>query len=410
MRMRTLIAAAALALAAPAGVAHADGQSFELIERGRYVATAADCVACHTKPGGKPYAGGVALQTPFGTLLAPNITPDPETGIGGWSEDDLRRTLQEGIGRGGKRLYPAMPYPAYTGMSDDDIHALWTYLTTLEPVRNPVDVNQLPFPFNIRLVMGVWNWLNFEPARFEPDAARSAEWNRGAYLVQALGHCGTCHTPKSALGADEENRALQGAVLQDWYAPSITADPHSGIGAWSAEELVEYLKGGANRLTVASGPMAEAVQNSTSHLSQQDLKAIATYLLDRKPGDAARPQPLAAEEPRMRAGAAIYSDSCAACHNADGSGQGPLFPRLAGSGLVQSDDPTTLIRLVIQGSRGAATDSHPTGPAMPPLGWRLSDDQVAAVVTYIRNAWNNAAPPVGAGDVARVRGSVTAAR
>lgn len=408
-RIRLAIAAALLVtasfsvIAAVMAPALADDQDFTLIERGRYVATAADCVACHSVPGGKPYAGGAALQTPFGTLVAPNITPDRETGIGNWTEEDLRRTLREGVGRGGKRLYPAMPYPAYSRMTDDDIHALWVYLQTLEPVSNAVEANQLPFPFNIRLLMAGWNLLNFEPSSFKPDQQKSEEWNRGAYLVQALGHCGTCHTPKSALGADDNDRALQGANLQAWYAPSITADKRRGIGNWSVDQLTAYLKTGANHQSLASGPMAEEIQNSSSKMTDADLKAIATYLLDRTPPEGKAPAPLAADDARMRTGGAVYTDTCMACHGGDGKGQTFLFPTLAGSGLVQADDPATLIRLVLDGSRAVATDDRPTGPAMPPLGWRLTDADVAAVVTYIRNSWSNAAPPVSAGEVAKVR-------
>lgn len=403
--IRLAIAAALLVSAASAVTtpALADDQDFTLIERGRYVATAADCVACHSVPGGKPYAGGAALQTPFGTLVAPNITPDRETGIGTWTEEDLRRTLREGIGRGGKRLYPAMPYPAYTRMTDDDIHALWVYLQTLEPVSNAVEANQLPFPFNIRLLMAGWNLLNFEPSSFKPDPQKSEEWNRGAYLVQALSHCGTCHTPKTMLGADNTDRTFQGANLQGWYAPAITADKRQGIGNWPVDQLTAYLKTGANHQSLASGPMAEEIQNSSSKMTDADLKAIATYLLDQKPPAGKEPAPLAADDARMRMGGAVYADTCMACHGGDGKGQTFLFPTLAGSGLVQADDPATLIRLVLDGSRAVATDDRPTGPAMPPLGWRLTDADVAAVVTYIRNSWSNAAPPVGAEDVAKVR-------
>ncbi|MBP2230463.1 mono/diheme cytochrome c family protein [Azospirillum agricola] len=407
-RLGLATAAAAVALFAAAGTIRADSQDYELVERGRYVAVAADCVACHSVPGGKPYAGGVRLDTPFGALVAPNITPDRETGIGAWTEDDLRRALHEGIGRGGKRLYPAMPYPAYTKMTDEDVRALWAYLTTLEPVNNAVDVNQLPFPFDIRLSMAGWNLLNFEPGRFRPDPRKTEEWNRGAYLVEALGHCGTCHTPKTALGADEDDRALEGANLQAWYAPAITTDTRTGIGGWSKEQLVAYLKTGANHATIASGPMAEEIRNSSSKMTDADLAAMATYLLDQPPPGGEAPARLAADDGRMRAGGAIYQDSCAACHGGDGAGQTHLFPTLAGSGVVQADDPATLIRLVLEGSRGVATDARPTAPAMPPLGWRLSDEQVAAVVTYIRNAWDNAARPVSAADVGKVRRAVAA--
>lgn len=400
--MRPLLAAVALALAACAAHA-ADDQSFELVERGRYLATAADCVACHTKPGGKPYAGGVALQTPFGTLVAPNITPDREAGIGAWSDDEFVSALHEGRGRGGKRLYPAMPYPAYTQMSRADALAIRAYLNTIDPVPEKIEPNQLPFPFSIRFNMAVWNALNFTPGRLTPDPAKSPEWNRGRYLVDALGHCGTCHTPKNLMGADKEANYLQGAVLQGWFAPNITADAHKGIGAWSMQELVDYLKGGANARTAASGPMAEMVHNSSSRMTDDDLKAIAIYLKDLKPAVTAIPAPVPATDGRMVAGQAIYKDNCAACHTDAGNGSPRLFPSLAGSGVVQSDDPTSLIRVVLQGSQSVQTSLAKTAPAMPSFAWRLDDAQVAAVVTYMRNSWGNAAAPVAPADVARLR-------
>lgn len=386
-------------------------QSFDLVERGRYIATVADCVACHTAPGGRPYAGGLALVTPFGTLASPNITPDRETGIGGYTEGDLRRLLREGIGRGGKHIYPAMPYPAYSKMTDADIGALAAYLGALEPVRNAVEVNRLPFPFNIRVALVGWNLLNFAgavPARDDPE--RSPEWNRGAYLVQAPGHCGTCHTPKNLLGADRMDLALAGGNLGGWVAPNITADPRLGIGAWSADELVAYLKSGVGHGTIASGPMAEEVVNSSSRMTEPDLRAIATFLLD---GKASRAEPgwvVAADDRRMLAGAAIFKDTCAACHGGTGEGVTGLFPRLAGSGIAQQEDPITVIRLVLVGSRGAATAGRPTGPAMPPLGWRLGDAEVAAVITYVRNSWGNAAPPVPTGAVQAARQAFALAR
>lgn len=384
--------------------AFADGQGFELIERGRYIASAADCVACHSAPGGTPYAGGSALQTPFGTLVAPNITPDAETGIGRYTEEDFRRALREGIGRGGKRLYPAMPYPAYSKMTDDDIAALFAYMKTLEPASNAVEANQLPFPFNIRLAMAGWNLVNFSgPVTFQPDPEKSAAWNRGAYLVDALGHCGTCHTPKTLLGADDDDAYLQGENLQAWVAPNITADRHRGIGRWSADQLVAYLETGANHQSLASGPMAEEVMNSSSRMTDEDLGAIATYLLDHKGPDEPAPQPLGPDTPQMAAGGAIFKDRCAACHNGDGSGQMPIFPNLADSGVVNQADATTLIRIVIEGSRAVASTERPTAPAMPPFGWRFDDAQVAAVLTYLRNSFGNAAPAVEPDEVADLR-------
>jgi mono/diheme cytochrome c family protein/uncharacterized membrane protein YphA (DoxX/SURF4 family) len=398
------IAALVAALLAPCVVRAVDLQSYDLVERGHYLATAADCAACHTKPGGKPFAGGVALETPFGTLVGPNITPDPDAGIGAWTDDEFVAALQEGRGRDGIRLYPAMPYPAYTKMTREDALAIRAYLRTIEPAPDKIDANQLPFPFNIRSDMAVWNGLNFKAGRLEPDPSQSAEWNRGRYLVDALGHCGTCHTPKTALGADRDSAYLQGATLQGWFAPNITADERKGIGRWSIDELVAYLKTGSNRDAIASGGMGEEVVHSSSHMTDDDLKAIATYLLSLKPASQDSPQPLAASDARMVTGQAIYKDNCAGCHTDAGIGIPHLFPRLADSHAVQSDDSTTLIRTVLLGSQGAATDAAPTAPTMPAFAWRLNDAQVASVLTYIRNSWGNAAGAVLPIQVSTVNG------
>jgi mono/diheme cytochrome c family protein len=303
-----------------------------------------------------------------------------------------------------------MPYPANTKLSDDDVLAIRTYLETVEPVRNPVNSNQLPFPFNIRQAMMFWNALNFTPGRYQPNPQKSSEWNRGAYIVEAAAHCGTCHTPKTMLGGDMIGRPLAGGTLQGWFAPNITNNPHKGIGGWSKDELVQYLQTGTNKWTLASGPMAEAVTHSTSRITDEDISAIATYLKDNGTGEPApKPDPVAANDNRMSAGAAIYKDSCAACHKDTGAGEAHLFPRLAGSALVQSDDPTTLVRVVLQGTRAASTESMPTAPAMLAFAWRVDDAQIAAVLTYIRNSWGNAAAPVAAGTVANQRGRLAAA-
>jgi mono/diheme cytochrome c family protein len=408
MTMRAPLAAVFSIVVASAALA--DSQNFDRIERGRYLAVLADCGACHTRPGGEPFAGGLALQTPFGTLVAPNITPDQETGIGTMTEAEFLSSLHDGRGHNGRRLYPAMPYPAYTKMTDDDVRAIRAYLGTVAPVSNKVIANQLPFPLNIRLAMIFWNGLNFTPGRYRPDPRKSAEWNRGAYIVEGAAHCGTCHTPKTLLGADKNDQALAGATLQGWFAPDITNDSRKGIGGWSKDDLVQYLKTGTNNWTLASGPMAEAVTHSTSRMTDEDISAIATYLKDSGlGGPAAKPAALAANDNAMRAGAAIYKDSCAACHRDAGTGEVHLFPRLAGSALVQSDDPTTLVRVVLQGTRAASTPNTPTAPAMPAFDWRLNDAQVAAVLTYIRNSWGNAAAAVPTTAVAGQRTSLAKA-
>jgi mono/diheme cytochrome c family protein len=405
--MRRPLATAALFVSLTSNAFAQDTQSFDRIERGRYLAVLGDCAGCHTASHGAPFAGGVALQTPFGTLVAPNITSDPETGIGNMTNEEFLAVLHEGRGHDGKRLYPAMPYPAYTKMTDDEVLALRAYFATVAPVSNRVVSNQLPFPLNIRLAMAVWNGLNFTPGRYQPNPQKSATWNRGAYIVEGPAHCGTCHTPKTLLGGDKNSAALTGATLQGWFAPDITNDPRKGIGEWSRDDLVQYLKTGTNKWTLASGPMAEAVSHSTSRMNDEDILAIATYLKDSgQSGASARPEPVVAGNNAMRAGAAIYKDSCAACHKDSGEGDANLFPRLAGSALVQSDDPTTLVRVVLHGTRAVSTAGAPTAPAMPAFDWRLEDAQVAAVLTYIRNNWGNAAGPVPAGAVTSQRASL----
>lgn len=401
--MKRALASLLLLLGASTAHAATDGQSFEQIARGRYLAAVGDCAACHTVPGGKPYAGGRPLETPFGTLLAPNLTPDRETGIGAWSDDQFVDALRIGRGGRGQHLFPAMPYTYYTKMTRDDALAIRAYLATLEPVRNKVIANQLPFPFDIRLSLAVWNQLFFTPGTFEPIAGKSAGWNRGAYLVEGLAHCGMCHTEKNFLGGDKTSRSLQGGVLQGWFSPNLTGDPHVGIGGWSADDIVDYLQTGHNRFAAATGPMAEVVTDSTSQMSREDLAAMAAYLRDTPPRGGSAPTPVAGDDPTMRAGQAVYVANCSACHGADGAGIAGLFPPLKSSPSVLSVEPTSLIRVIIEGAQSVATDRAPTGASMPAFGWKLGDDEVAAVVTYIRNNWGNAAAAISAGDVKKSR-------
>ena len=401
-RLFQIAALSATLLAASAATA-ADLQSFELVQRGRYLAVAADCAACHTKPGGKPFAGGVALQTPFGTILGANITPDPEAGIGAWTDDEFVAALRNGRGRGGVRLYPAMPYPAYTKMTREDALAIRAYLQTVQPAPDKVRTNRLPFPFNIRSSLIVWNALNFRPGQLKPDPTQSEAWNRGRYLVDALGHCGTCHTPKTFMGADKQSAYLQGTQLAGWVAPDITGDNRKGIGGWSIEDIASYLKTGANPAAVATGDMGEEIVHASSNMTDSDLKAIAIYLLSVSPSPESAAAPLAATDARMAAGQAIYKDNCAGCHTDAGRGSPGLFARLAGNPAVQSNDPATLIRVVLHGSQGVATPGAPTAPAMPSFAWRLDDAQVAAVLTYVRNSWGNAAASIAPDQVSKLR-------
>ncbi len=383
-------------------VARADTQDVTLIERGSYLATVGDCVACHNGPAGT-MAGGRGIATPFGVIYTPNLTPDWDTGIGQYTPESFHRAMHDGISRTGAHLYPAFPFPWYTRVSRADTDAILAWLRTLPPVRYQPPRNELPFPLNLRVSARAWNDLFFSAGYFEPDPTKSAAWNRGAYLVEGLGHCGACHTPKNFLGVDQGGRQLQGGSLQGWWAPNLTGDARQGLGDWSADEIVQYLRAGHTPRSAASGPMAEAVAFSTNQWAEADLRAVATYLKDLPGAAATRPQPLAADSPQMRAGEAIYLDRCMACHRRDGQGVANLIPRLAGSQVVQQEGPDTLLRLVISGVRSVATDQEPTAPAMPSFGWQLNDQQVADVVSYIRNAWGNAAPAATSGQAGSAR-------
>ena len=281
-----------------------DPQNFGQIERGRYLAIAGDCSSCHTVPGsGQPFAGGRPIETPFGVVVGANITPDPDTGIGAWSDETFVRALSEGKGHDGQLLYPAMPYPYYAKLTESDALAIRAYLNTVKPVRNAVVSNKLPFPFDVREGMAAWNALYFKPGEFKPDPAKSPEWNRGAYLVQGLGHCGACHTPKTQLGGDDRARTFQGNALQGWFAPNITNDNERGLGGWSVADIVAYLKNGHNATTASTEIMGEEITLSSSQMTEGDLTAIATYLKN-LPGQTSSPAAVSASGPTMTAGGA----------------------------------------------------------------------------------------------------------
>ena len=384
-----------------------DPQNFVQIERGRYLTIAGDCASCHTVPGsGQPFAGGRPIETPFGIVVGANITPDRETGIGAWSDELFLSALREGRGHGGTLLYPAMPYPYYTKVTERDALAIRAYLNTVQPVHNAVASNKLPFPFDVREEMKIWNELYFKSGEFKPDGTKSADWNRGAYLVEGLGHCGACHTPKTALGGDDLKRAFQGYALQGWFAPNITNDNESGIGGWSVADIASYLKAGHNAVTAATGIMAEEISLSSSQMTDADLKAIATYLKNLPGQGTSALAALSASDPTMVAGGAIYADECSACHGADGKGVPFLFPSLAGSPNVRSANPTSLVRILLEGARSIATAGEPTGPGMPWFAWKLNDAEIAAVLTYVRNSWGAAGPAVTEEQVKSERAAV----
>jgi len=396
------VAAWSLSPAAAAAAAAADAASVDPVAHGRYLATAGNCGDCHTNPGGAAYAGARPIQTPFGVIYSANITPDPETGIGGVSPDRFYRAMHTGIGHLGEPLYPAFPYTYFTHISRRDSDDLRAYLMSLPAVRQAKPANRLPFPLNVRFVMRIWNALYFRPGSFTPDPAKSEAWNRGAYLVTGPGHCGACHTPKNLLVADKTSQALQGGTLDNWNALNLTGDLRDGLGAWSADDVVQFLRTGRNGRASASGNMTEVIYNSTSRMSEADLRAIAIYLKDLPPSGRP-PQTASTDAAALGAGQAIYVDTCAACHRTLGRGDPGYFPPLGGDAAVQARDPTTILRIILQGARATPTPERPTPLAMPPFAWKLTDQQVADVTSYVRASWGNAASPVSASQVGRLR-------
>ena len=384
LRWSTIVASLIHALAI-AGQAIAQQTAFQ---RGEYLARAGDCVSCHTAQGGAPYAGGLRLDTPFGYMLAPNITPDPETGIGRWSSADFYRALHDGVNKHGQDMYPTMPYDFYTRVTRDDIEAIYAYLRTVKPVRNDVTVNHLYFPFDQRWSMAAWRELYFSEGAYRPDLARTAAWNRGGYLVEGLGHCSDCHSPRNLLGGIEKSKDFNGAVIDGWFALDLTSDIATGLGAWSVDEIATYLKTGVYRgRTTTLGPMAEVIRNSLSHLTDADLKAMAEYLKSIPPESRLRTGRKAVDPTRAR-GAALYMDNCGGCHQALGRGLPGVFPPLAGNGVVVASDPANILKVVDAGipARGGFIP-------MPAFKDQLTDQQVADIANYIRTSWGNAAQP-----------------
>jgi mono/diheme cytochrome c family protein len=382
MKFLARLAGAALLAALPV-LAHAD----DLVARGEYLSRAADCQPCHTKPGGTPFAGGLLIGTPFGSLSSPNITPDPDTGIGGWTDQQFYAALHDGLGKGGEYLYPVMPFTSYTKMPRSDVLAIHAYLKTLKPVYAPRAPSHMEFPFNVRTGMIAWRELFFRPGVFVPDPKESAVWNRGAYLVEGPGHCGECHSPRNILGAMKTDDSLAGGLVGHWLAPNISSDPKWGIGDWTIPQIATFLKTGATKTKgVAFGPMADVVHGSLQYLTDADITAIATYLK----GGANRtegPQPMLATRPDLVNGQTVYMDNCEQCHQSKGVGIPGAIPNLAGNRAVQAAKPNDVILAVL---RGIPTDGH--YGAMPSFAGALSDQSVADVVNYVRSGWGNQGP------------------
>jgi mono/diheme cytochrome c family protein len=380
----------------------AHAQTPEIVARGRALAEAADCSGCHTADPAKPLAGGKRIDTPFGGIYSPNLTPDRETGIGGWSDDEFYRALHEGIAPHGARYYPAFPYPYFTRLTRDDVLAMRAWLATLTPVHSSTPPPQLRFPLNLRLIMRGWNWLFFRPGTFERNPQQSEQWNRGAYLVEGAAHCGACHTPKNIFGADKRAQAFGGGLVQGWFAPRLDGVARTGLKSWSVDDIAEYLQSGRNGISHAGGLMAEVIVNSTSKMSDADIRAIAVYL---KEIPAGAPEPEIAPPPaaQMADGERIFNNMCVACHEADGSGSPRVYPPLPANPNLQAADPASTLRIILDGARTVTTPRAPNTGSMPAYARKLTDQEIANLATFIRNAWGNAAPAVTAAEVAKAR-------
>jgi mono/diheme cytochrome c family protein len=373
----------------------------EQLRRGQYLVAAGDCMSCHLREGGEPLAGGLGLNTPFGVIYTPNITSDKETGIGDWTTDHFYQAMHKGIDDEGNNLYPAFPYPWFTLVSREDDDAILAFLKNTPAVKYTPPKNDLPFPLNLRFAVKGWNLLNFTAHEFKTDASQSTEWNRGAYLVNGLGHCGGCHTPKNGLGADKSGRNFYGGTLDSWVAPDLTANERTGLGSWSIDDVAEYLATGRNAHAGAGGAMADVITYSTSLMSDADRHAMAVYLksVTASPSVAATGPDAGA----MRRGAAIYSDACASCHLENGVGQPRYFPPLGPNAMLQQADPLGLEHLILAGGRIGTSPTRPSPMTMPSFAWKLTDQEVADVSTFIRNSWGNQAAAVTESDVRSAR-------
>jgi mono/diheme cytochrome c family protein len=373
--------------------AAADDRADAVVARGKALTDAGDCAGCHTADASRPFAGGREIPTPFGTIYSPNLTPDRDTGIGAWSDDDFYRAMHDGVAPDGTRYYPAFPYPYFTRLTRSDVLAIKAYLATLPAVRNTRRAAELKWPLNHRIVMRGWNLLFFRPATFQPDPAQNDVWNRGAYLVNGPGHCGACHTPKNFLGADRSSKPFEGGAVDGWYAPRLAAAARSGLASWSLDDIKNYLKTGRSEKSYAAGPMADVVRSSTSKLADADIHAIATYLKS-LPAGSPEPAVAAPASSQMRAGEKVYRETCSACHELDGEGSPGIFPPLPRNSNLQVSNPASIIRIVLDGAVSVTTAQLPNPATMPAYAGKMSNEEIAAVVTYMRNAWGNAASPV----------------
>jgi len=393
MPNRIVVAAALVLVFATAASAQ------DLTERGQNLAILGDCAGCHESPDRIPFAGGQAFTAPFGTVYSSNISSDKQYGIGTWSADDLYRALKQGGRKDGAHLYPAFPYQYFTKINRADSDALYAYLRTVKPVHRPSPKNKLIFPFNIRAMMMFWNLLFFNNTEFHSDPRKSPQWNRGAFIVNGPGHCGACHTPKNFMFGDS-GPAFGGGVQQGWFAANLTEAAPDGLRAWSANEIAQYLKTGVTGHATAVGPMQEVVAKSTSRMTDSDRAAIAAYLKSLPPQ---RVQTFAAPpQKKMAEGQAVFAAHCAICHRTAHQETGG-YPLLAGNTIVQGRDPSTVLQVILKGSQSIALADRTTSSYSMPSFATLDDDEIAAVATYIRNAWGNRGSVVAPHAVAELR-------
>lgn len=402
LRNRLSFTAAAVmgSLLSLAAVARATADD-SLIDKGRYLATAGDCVACHTAPGGKPFAGGLGMNTPFGVIYTPNLTPDKATGIGSWTDEQFYDALHNGKGHRGEYLYPVFPFPWYTKVAKEDVTAIRAYLGSLPAVDAPRKPLAFMFPFNIRTALLTWRTAFFKAETFKPDPAKSEQVNRGAYLVEGLGHCGECHNRHNVLGASNWSGKLKGGEIDGWYAPNITSEGKQGVGNWSEDEIVAFLRDGtAPGRGIVLGPMKQTIEDSLHYLTDADLHAIAAYLKSFT-GQASY-KPLDANQVvQASTGANAYLSNCSSCHGVDGKGIPNVIPGLADNGSVKAAGPQNVLRVIIGGL--PAADGY---APMPAAGAELSDQEIADVANYVRSAFGNNAPAnAEPGMVAKLRGT-----
>lgn len=378
------------------------------VARGAYLARVGNCAGCHTARGGAAYAGGLGIDTPFGSVYASNLTPNDASGLGRWNADHFWRALHHGRSKDGRLLYPAFPYPDYTLVTREDSDALFAYLRSLAPVAQPNRPHALRWPYGTQAALATWRALYFAPAAFAPEAARGADWNRGAYLTRGLGHCSACHTQRNALGASDLGLALGGGLIpvQNWYAPSLRSPDEAGVADWTEAEVADLLRTGRSARGSVMGPMAEVVWRSTQHLSDADLRAMAVYLRalpQEAPRVRAAAQPASAAAAPASRGGRLYEQHCAQCHGAAGEGAAGLYPPLAGNRAVTMASAANLIRVVQGGGYLPATAGNPRPFGMPPFAHVLDEADTAAVVSFVRGAWGNDAAPVTPLEVLQLR-------